>query len=237
VLYILSFKKFNPRTASLLFTCPFRSTLHLIMKAVYPLLTLFSAVMVTAGPLPSHARLAARINNEAPSHLLTRTEPLAPDAAKAAADAMESMHVAEAEAKEKAHQEAAAKMEAEHVAKAEAEAKAAQESAAAMEVCLHLRQSRAHELTTTSQAIHVASEQAKDAAHKASADAMESMHVASEKSKDAAHKSSADAMEAMHMSKELASIPQEQAKTTEAAATTTEALRLCPARLPRLPLA
>jgi hypothetical protein len=108
------------------------------MKTVYPLLALFSAAIVTAGPLPRHAKLTARINIDVPSRLVMRTEHLgeaapAPDAAKAAADAMESMHVAEAEARDKAHQEAAAKMEAEHVAKAEAEAKAAQEAAAKME--------------------------------------------------------------------------------------------------------
>ena len=110
------------------------------MKTIYPLLTLLSAAAVAAGPLPRNAKLAARINIDVPSRVVARTEHMgeaapapAVDPAKAAADAMESMHVAEAEAKDKAHQEAAAKMEAEHQAKAEAEEKAHQESAAAME--------------------------------------------------------------------------------------------------------
>jgi hypothetical protein len=93
------------------------------MKTIYPFLTLLSIATVAAGPLPRHARLAARVNIDQPSRVLARTEHLgeaapaaAPDAAKEAADAMESMHVAKAEAEEKAHQE-----------KAEAEEKAHQE--------------------------------------------------------------------------------------------------------------
>ena len=81
---------------------------------------------------------------------------------------MEAMHVAEAEAKDKAHQEAAAKMEAMHVAEAEAKDKAHQEAAAQME------------------AMHVAEAEAKDKAHQEAAAKMEAMHVAEAEAKDKA---------------------------------------------------
>lgn len=119
------------------------------MKAVYTLIALLSVASVTASPVP-HISRRADASSGAALTVHARTEqvvepPAVPKDDKAAADAMEAMHVAQAEAKEKAHQEgerfmpfqykgliinihqAAAKMEAEHAAKAEAEAKAHQE--------------------------------------------------------------------------------------------------------------
>lgn len=44
------------------------------MKVIYPLLSLLSAAVVAAGPLPQHATLPARSNVDVPSQLLARTD-------------------------------------------------------------------------------------------------------------------------------------------------------------------
>jgi flagellar biosynthesis/type III secretory pathway protein FliH len=94
------------------------------MKTIYPLVALLSAALVAAGPSPRTDNLDARSNDL----IHARTEPapapaaepmpapsaadaeaekqrLADEEAKKAADAMEAMHVAKAEAEAKAHQE------------------------------------------------------------------------------------------------------------------------------------
>jgi hypothetical protein len=103
-----------------------------IMKTIYPLVALLSAALVVAGPIPKVDNLDTRsddlihISNQArteaapalPAASPTEAMPavpmadpaaekqrLADEEAKKAADAMEAMHVAKAEADAKAHQE------------------------------------------------------------------------------------------------------------------------------------
>jgi len=90
-----------------------------IMKTIYPLVALLSAASVAAGPLPRF-RLDTRSNDVARNSLQARTDHLvepapapapspaaAPAMDKAAADAMEAMHVAAEEKKNAEHKAAA----------------------------------------------------------------------------------------------------------------------------------
>jgi hypothetical protein len=85
------------------------------MKTIYPIVALLSAAIVAAGPVPRVPNIYTRSNNLAHASNQPRTEPAVPGPALAAAQA-------DAE-----HKKAADLMEAMHVAKAEAEAKASQD--------------------------------------------------------------------------------------------------------------
>jgi membrane protein involved in colicin uptake len=154
------------------------------MKTIYPLVALLSAALVAAGPIPKVDNIDTRsddlihIPNQARTEAATapvaappaeampaapmadpaaEKQRLADEEAKKAADAMEAMHVAKAEAEAKAHQDgkvlppfmgtvcwhdlAAKKAEQDHVSKLEAEAKAHQEAAKAMEQ-MHMDQEK-----------------------------------------------------------------------------------------------
>lgn len=74
------------------------------MKTIYPLLTLLSATIVAAGPVPRHAILVARTELGAPTRLLARTEHVM-EPAPAPAPAPEAVD-AEAEKQKQADEKA-----------------------------------------------------------------------------------------------------------------------------------